>query len=274
MPMQPPTTQESASSPTRTPICPFCGRERSWVTLGQYGFWAPCDCPDAQAHDKAQKAEEERAKAAEVEEARLRRYRRAGIPERWHSELGNPYDPGALSICAAAVKGTGTWLIGDVGLGKTRAVMGAAMAYVDWWSRSAGEGMSRITVEGANVSCITEEDILSAAGSAYGKKDAFNAYLDEIRKLDLLVIDDLGKAKPTPWAVQKIFAVIDCRYSAKKPLVVTSQYGPSDLMARLSQEGEDWSAKALVSRLCAMCDRKRLQGHDHRLAGDAHVAGD
>ena len=285
MPMQPPMTQESASSPTKhqAPLCPFCGRELARVTRGQYGFWAPCDCPDAQAHDKVRKAEEERAIAAELEEARLRRYRKAGIPERWYVELRNPslhaatgsrYDPGALSICNAAMRGQGTWLIGDVGLGKTRAAMGAAMAYMDQRTISVGQGLSRVEVTMAKVRCITEEDILAAAGSRFGKGSTDEAALAGFKECALLILDDLGKAKPTAWAVSQIFAVIDARYSSRLPLVVTSQYGPSDLLARLSEEGEAKTAKSLGSRLCPMCDRKQMQGYDHRLAGDAHVAGD
>lgn len=267
MPTQPPTTQGSASSPTsaQAPLCPFCGRERSWVTRGQYGFWAPCDCPDARARDEARKAEEERAKAAELEEARCRRYRKAGIPERWYSELGNPYDPGALSICNAAMRGQGTWLIGDVGLGKTRAAMGAAMAYMDQRTVSMGLGLSRVEVTMADVRCVTEEDILDAAGSRFGKGSADAAAISGFKECALLVIDDLGKAKPTAWAVSQIFSVVDARYSSRLPLVVTSQYGPSDLIARLSEEGEAKTAKAMVSRLCSICDRKQMQGHDHRL---------
>lgn len=260
-----PTTQASASSPSKAPVCPFCGHRLDLVWQGTFCFWKPCDCEGAKAAEQAQAVKAAQEHAIEMALARERRYRRAGIPERWYTELKSPYDAGARSICAAVEQGTGTWLIGDVGLGKTRAVMGAAMAFVDRRSITVGSGTSAVTVEGAKVRCITEEDILEAAGSVFSKKASFEDFVKDMSTCDLLVIDDLGKAKPSTWNVSKLFSVIDGRYSAKKPLVVTSQYGPSDLIARLSQEGEAKTAKALVSRLCSMCDRKQLQGQDHRL---------
>lgn len=264
MPQHQPMTKASALSPSKAPVCPFCGHHLQWVILGALGFWAPCTCEGQQEATKIQQEREKAEKVAEVAKGKARRYRRAGIADRWQKELGWPYDPGALSICAAARSGRGTWLIGDVGLGKTRASMGAAMAFVDYSTLTVVDGKSWMHVPGAVVDCITDQDIIDASTS-FGKKREFEGSIERWVRCDLLVIDDLGKAKPSSWNVSQIFAVIDGRYSAKKPLVVTSQYGPSDLIARLSQEGEAKTAKALVSRLCSMCDRKQLQGQDHRL---------
>lgn len=263
MPMQQPTTKGSPLLPSEAPVCRFCGKPRRWQGSDWMGFWAPCDCDGQRAADAEQRAREEAAKAAELAEARARRYRRAGIPDRWQQDLESPYDAGARSICAAAILGQGTWLIGDVGLGKTRAAMGAAMAYVDSMTIAVGQGSSLTEVEGAQVDCITEQDIVDA--SPFGKKREAEGLIRRWISCDLLIIDDLGKAKPSSWNISQIFSVVDGRYSAKKPLIVTSQYGPSDLIARYSEEGEAKTAKALVSRLCSMCDRKQIAGHDHRL---------
>lgn len=272
--MTPPsTTRASSSSRSSAPVCPFCGAPRSWAGDPIFGFWEPCQCDQALAAAAAERDRERQAKQEELAQARLRRFKGAGIPSRWF-EMADNIDAGSVSICNAALRGQGTWLIGDVGLGKTRAAMGAAMAYMDRRTISVGEGLSRLEVTLADVRCITEEDILEAAGSRFGKGPTDEAALAGFKECALLILDDLGKAKPTAWAVSQIFAVIDARYSSRLPLVVTSQYGPSDLIARLSEEGEAKTAKALVSRLCSMCDRKRMQGHDHRLAGDAHVARD
>lgn len=52
--------------------------------------------------------------------------------------------------------------------------------------------------------------------------------LDAMRGTGLLVLDDLGAQSQTPWASEKLYTVIDDRYEAKAPLVVTSNVRSSE----------------------------------------------
>lgn len=81
----------------------------------------------------------------------------------------------------------------------------------------------------------------------------------------VLVIDDLGKESPTDWAVERLFRVVDGRYNAERPVIVTTQFERPALIRRLSRGGDSENAVALVSRLCEMCGTVRTDGPDRRL---------
>lgn len=81
---------------------------------------------------------------------------------------------------------------------------------------------------------------------------------DELRRLgrfQVLILDDLGREKPSAWWVdQVLFPLVDGRYAAGKPLVATTNYGWPQLEALYgnagSQRGEHaHSATQLLDRL-------------------------
>ena len=57
---------------------------------------------------------------------------------------------------------------------------------------------------------------------------------DEVRRAPLLVLDDLGTESATPWAKEKLFQLINHRYVAKLPTVVTTVMGPRDLDPKIA----------------------------------------
>ena len=82
----------------------------------------------------------------------------------------------------------------------------------------------------------------------------------------LLVIDDFGKEPPTDWALSQLFRVVNARYEALKPVVVTTQFSRPALIERLSKNGDEQTAVAIVSRLFEMCRKVELAGSDRRLS--------
>ena len=81
-----------------------------------------------------------------------------------------------------------------------------------------------------------------------------------------LLIDDLGKRRPTGFVLDSLFQLIDQRYSAMRPTLVTTQYRPSDLVRRLAEQGDADTAKAIVSRLRHGARVVEFDGPDGRLA--------
>ena len=63
-----------------------------------------------------------------------------------------------------------------------------------------------------------------------------------------------------------LFQLIDQRYSAMRPTLVTTQYRPSDLVRRLAEQGDADTAKAIVSRLRHGARVVEFDGPDGRLA--------
>jgi DNA replication protein DnaC len=49
----------------------------------------------------------------------------------------------------------------------------------------------------------------------------YDRLFDEIRAANLLVLDDLGSQSATPWAKEKLFQLINHRYNAELPTVIT-----------------------------------------------------
>ena len=53
-----------------------------------------------------------------------------------------------------------------------------------------------------------------------------------------LIVDDWAKRRPTGFVLDSLFSLIDQRYSAMLPTLVTTQYKPSDLVRRLAEQGD------------------------------------
>lgn len=68
---------------------------------------------------------------------------------------------------------------------------------------------------------------------------------EEMKDVDLLVIDDIWIEKPTDWMNEQLFLIINYRYEKQKPVVLTSNQSLEDL----------WNLhkKQVISRLKEMC---------------------
>lgn len=53
--------------------------------------------------------------------------------------------------------------------------------------------------------------------------------IDRLVSVRLLVIDDLGAERDSSYGLEKVYTVIDGRYSAKRPMVVTTNLGREEL---------------------------------------------
>ena len=52
--------------------------------------------------------------------------------------------------------------------------------------------------------------------------EAESDVLNYVKSCDLLIIDDLGVEKTSEWVIDKVFTLIDTRYRAEKPLIITT----------------------------------------------------
>jgi len=83
--------------------------------------------------------------------------------------------------------------------------------------------------------------------------------------VDLLIIDDLGKEKPSEWGLEKLFTIVNSRYENNLPVIITTNYNQNSLMERLSLNGEIETAKSIISRLYEMCYLVKIDDIDHRI---------
>ena len=144
----------------------------------------------------------------------------------------------------------GLFIAGDCGVGKSHLAFAIA---------------NGLLKQGNSVIAMTMIDLLIKLKSAYSTE---NRTEEQILKLYedcvLLVIDDLGKEKPTDWVLQMIYAIIDRRYNAKKPTIITTNFNASELIKRF---GDNSMGKAIVDRLFETCQYVPIVGESYRKLG-------
>jgi DNA replication protein DnaC len=74
---------------------------------------------------------------------------------------------------------------------------------------------------------------------------SYDRRFDQMRETPLLVLDDLGTQASTPWAQEKLYQLLNHRYNAALPTVVTTSSYLNQLDARLS-------SRMLDTRLCTI----------------------
>ena len=124
----------------------------------------------------------------------------------------------AASAFAEAPRG---WLLltGPVGTGKTHLL--AAIAHV-------------CLAQQRPVAFATAPDLLDALRDGYA--DATFDYptrLNHLCTIEVLLLDDLGTEKPTEWAQEKLFQLLNARYNAGLPTVVATNLPLRALAPRL-----------------------------------------
>lgn len=227
--------------------CPFCGAELAtvsvrfmergkWVERGGLPCFGSCGCAGSK-----RKLEEMRVKRQAKGENLRARYRRAEIPERY---VDAPVP--CTDLLRAVQAGRGAWVHGPNGTGKSAYAASALMGWLGGGERGlyayAPEALRRIASE-------FDEDS--------------EAYYERLCETPLLVLDDLGKEEPTERRASALSAVVDARWGAKLPTVVTSNFAPSEWVARM---GGSSTARGIASRLMQGAFAKTMLGADRRLA--------
>ena len=79
-------------------------------------------------------------------------------------------------------------------------------------------------------------DLLSNIKATYGKKDdgeSERAIVQKYQKAPLIILDDLGAEKPTEWTKERLFEIVDYRYSEELPIIITTNRTPKEMMDSL-----------------------------------------
>lgn len=101
--------------------------------------------------------------------------------------------------------------------------------------------------------------VLNRMGNLYSEERY--AYIESFRKYELLIIDDLGIERNTDYALEQVYAVIDERYKANLPLIVTTNLTISQLRNPI-----DAAHARIYSRILEMCTPVRIDCEDRRKA--------
>lgn len=106
----------------------------------------------------------------------------------------------------------------------------------------------RIERELADALYMTTPDLLAAIKATYGPRGEGSEpeTIDAIKTTTLLVLDDLGAERPSEWVEEQLYRVVNYRYTALLPTIVTSNYPFAALKRRIGER--------ITDRLNDMCD--------------------
>ncbi len=76
------------------------------------------------------------------------------------------------------------------------------------------------------------------------------------KKAKILVIDDLGAARNTEWASERLLEIIDYRYNQLLPVIFTTNLTPKDLKEKINNR--------IFDRLVEMCDFVSITAQSQR----------
>ena len=157
-------------------------------------------------------------------------------------------------------EGTGLFLYGSAGTGKT--LYACALALEIKKRIFIFPEVPLINIKFANVSNLLE-DIRASFNRPAKQEHDESSYrtTEEIMNLHnnvgLLILDDLGAECPTEWSLRIIQIIINNRYEALLPTVITSNLG----LKALSKQLDD----RLSSRIYEMCEPVSFGKDDYRL---------
>jgi DNA replication protein DnaC len=119
--------------------------------------------------------------------------------------------------------------------------------------------------QGQPVMFVVVPDLLDYLRSAYAPNSpvSYDERFDQVRNVELLILDDLGTQNATPWAAEKLYQLLNYRDNAELPTVITTNQSLDDLDPRLASRLRDQKMVAWIP----------LYSTDFRIGGQSDFFG-
>ena len=95
--------------------------------------------------------------------------------------------------------------------------------------------------QGEPVFFVVVPDLLDHLRSTFSpdSRISYDEFSEKIKEIPLLILDDFGEQSATPWAQEKLYQLINHRYNARLPLVVTTCLSLDEIETRISSRMVD-----------------------------------
>jgi DNA replication protein DnaC len=191
-----------ASATVACPICHGAGFLRSNVPFGhpQFGKAVPCQCKEQERKRKRRQQLLELSNLGTFTSKRFETFnpRVASMQEAYETAVNFAQGPDGW-----------LFLVGPNGCGKTHLAAAIANQCLD---------------AGSVVLFATVPDLLDHLRAAFAPdaSEVYDQLFGRMREAEVLVLDDLGTQQSSPWASEKLFQLLNYRYNAGFPTVITA----------------------------------------------------
>lgn len=220
---------------------------------------AACAC------ERAQMEQEERELKIRMEKEEVSRLRNLSLMDvkvrdstfdKYQATADNAY---ALKVCQRYVsafdtmmeRNQGLLFYGNPGTGKTFAAACIANSLLE------------------NLHSVVMTSFVKLIADLHGEDDE-EGTIQRINRCDLLIIDDLGAERSTDYALERVYNIVDSRYRARKPMLLTTNLSLKEMQATndiryariydrifevcfpLEFKGKSWRYKEAASRYDSM----------------------
>jgi DNA replication protein DnaC len=84
-------------------------------------------------------------------------------------------------------------------------------------------------------------------------------FLDKLNRFDLLIIDDLGIERESEYMQEQVYNIIDARYKARRPLIVTTNISLDEI-----KNPKNVQRQRIYDRVLQMCFPVKIDGESRR----------
>ncbi len=150
----------------------------------------------------------------------------------------------------------GYWLTGNFGVGKT---------YISLWI------LNIFAKNGKTISYFMISEVLAKLKSSFGTEtNIFSSVVDKYKKVDVLLIDDIGAETLTDWARDEfLFSILNYRLDNKKLTLFTSnmtikEYSEKILSITKKSPYDRLNRDRLIERIKSLSTEIELKGNNRR----------